>query len=76
MSSVWLHQKKAASESLLLWGWIFFLITTYKNLNLQLLVGGFVNYIVYFVKNEMNAKCMLALGHCSFKASYKKTTYL
>lgn len=47
---------------------------TYKNLNLQLLVGGFVNYIVYFVKNDMNAKCMLALGHCSFKAGYKKTT--
>lgn len=53
----------------------FFFNHDLQNLNLQLLVGSFVIYIVCLVgKNEMNAKCMLALGHCFLKAGYKKTT--
>lgn len=50
----------------------FLKVMTYKNLDLQLLVGGFVDYITLFGKNEMNAKYMFVLGHYFFKAIYKK----
>lgn len=49
-------------------------IMTCKNLNLQLLVAAYVNYVYsQFGKNEMNAKGSLVLAHCFFKAIYKKT---
>lgn len=48
----------------------FLKVMTYKNL--ELLVGGFVDYITLFGKNEMNAKYMFVLGHYFVKAIYKK----
>lgn len=68
--TVLLHQNKISFRRVVAVVPGFLKVMTYKNL--ELLVGGFVDYITLFGKNEMNAKYMFVLGHYFVKAIYKK----